>query len=1179
MQNIWKQILPKISNTTLLLVLLGLYCLSIPFLFPAKEDANFFSTTISSKAQAIINSIHAKVGNNNKLDSATKIFLLGKKEDCGVQVFENKQLTFWNSTSNLPTVLIEKDTCYSQTVGNTFFIIAVKKIQTNIYLQIAIPVQDKIKLVNTFLQNKNYLQLYLPEVAILSENSFPDAKPIIVNKNPVAFIKAMHKGLHYQNWSLTEFLFLLSVLPFLFFVFYIFYHLVKDNRIKEGLSFIAVIGILYYIVFYFLKYPFIHDSYANAGGLLERFEHYYPTIGTQSWVGFVWLLISMMVYYFYSVFAIKKASIVGKLFSVLLAVFIVGFSFKLFHFIENTIENSVSNFEVSVIGNINPPTLFGYFLISTVIVFIIVLLGIVQKNTLHVFSNNPLKSISLFVGCIIVFLIFRIMISGVVISEELYFAAFIIGLFAALHVPALSQQKITFNVQLVIWIVMVSIGVTLFIQWRSSAKAIKRLTQIAKQFVPEPDLMLEEALAEYLQNTSPLLSTSNVTSLPTLQGKFAKYIFTIQKDSVGNLQTLFNIGEVSIYSDEVKYLQGVDSNNYSYLVPINSMGIGPHQFLTVQQKSISQLQATPSFLLPIEASAANGLPILLKVNKEILFENKPIAWDVTSSNNSKINYVIKNGYLQVSYQVNNKVCFIAKRSGTIIGYLVLFGFVFSWLFAIVTISLLVYYMVVSKFSYQIFVKNIQLDFHLRMFITLLFMEVLIFVTFLFFVNRFEAKNYALRQQEKLNTEMEQVQDELQEMKNPFSITELQTAFSPINRSTVCMLFDSTGSLFYNSQSVIYSLQLQSKQMPFEALQFFESSKGNQLFYTTASVQYYKYAMVIAKQKSKQGQSYFVAIPLFTSPADTEMANNNLFAPLLDALVGIILLSGLLSFVFSKFLVRKISLLGNSIKKLNINKNADSQITWQYNDEIKPLVDSYNLMAMQVQAAAQQLAETERDNAWREMAKQVAHEIKNPLTPIKLSLQRLDMCIQQNHPQLQQISQSTMATVLTQIEILTNIATNFSQFAKMPALQMQHIDVLEVLQNVVNIHKQSNMACNITLQLDDTTCMLQGDQQQLNRVFQNIFLNAVQSITATQNGWVLVQQVNENDKIKITITDNGIGIREEQQHKIFQPYFTTKSSGTGLGLAMCKDIIEKHNGTISFISIEGQGTTFTIVLPI
>lgn len=262
-----------------------------------------------------------------------------------------------------------------------------------------------------------------------------------------------------------------------------------------------------------------------------------------------------------------------------------------------------------------------------------------------------------------------------------------------------------------------------------------------------------------------------------------------------------------------------------------------------------------------------------------------------------------------------------------------------------------------------------------------------------------------------------------------------------------------------------------------------------------------------------------------------------------------------------------------------NLNANEPLQWDSDDEIGQLVKAYNNMIGQLEESAQKLKQSEREGAWREMAKQVAHEIKNPLTPMKLHLQHLKRVFDADPEQAKPLMDRVSKTLIEQIDGLSSIASEFSNFAKMP----QAVNVTFVLNNLLEsvhelFHKESEENVILTLDLCSEKISVFADREQLMRVFNNLIKNAIQAIPEDRNGDIYIVLESSEELAVVKIVDNGEGIPEDKRDRVFQPSFTTKNSGMGLGLAMSKNIVEAANGRIWFETEAGKGTTFFVELP-
>lgn len=281
-----------------------------------------------------------------------------------------------------------------------------------------------------------------------------------------------------------------------------------------------------------------------------------------------------------------------------------------------------------------------------------------------------------------------------------------------------------------------------------------------------------------------------------------------------------------------------------------------------------------------------------------------------------------------------------------------------------------------------------------------------------------------------------------------------------------------------------------------------------------------------------------------------------------------------AYFVSKFITRSLKTISDKMIETRLEKSNEKIELKGASSEIALLVESYNSMIDELEESAVKLATSEREEAWREMAKQVAHEIKNPLTPMRLSVQSFQRKFDPNDPQVNQKVEEFSKTLIQQIDTMSSIASAFSNFAKMPVQKNEMLNVVEVIVLALDIFSETE----ISFVADQTEIIAKFDRTQLIRVVTNLVKNSIQAIPKTIEPKIDVRVYEENSNVVITITDNGHGISEENKSKIFEPKFTTKSSGMGLGLPMIKNIIQTYNGTITFDSVEGKGTTFKVVFP-
>jgi nitrogen fixation/metabolism regulation signal transduction histidine kinase len=331
-------------------------------------------------------------------------------------------------------------------------------------------------------------------------------------------------------------------------------------------------------------------------------------------------------------------------------------------------------------------------------------------------------------------------------------------------------------------------------------------------------------------------------------------------------------------------------------------------------------------------------------------------------------------------------------------------------------------------------------------------------------------------------------------------------------------------------------------------------------------------------RNENGEPYaYLNIPYLNSQKELNQEISNFLVTLINLNAFIFVLAGAIALMVTNRITNSFTLIGSKMKDINLRK-ANEEITWNFNDEIGALVNEYNKMVRKLEESAQALAKSEREGAWREMARQVAHEIKNPLTPMKLSIQYLQRSIKENNPNVKELGEKVATTLIEQIDQLAKIAGDFSQFAHISTVKVEEFDVHTVLSSLVDLYS-GNQKLELVWNKADAPAIIQADRTQVNRLFTNLLQNAIEASVGKENIKVKIDEKIEVNRLLISVTDEGMGIPVEKQDKIFTPNFTTKSSGTGLGLAICKGIVERANGKIWFETVEGKGTTFNVLLPL
>ena len=322
---------------------------------------------------------------------------------------------------------------------------------------------------------------------------------------------------------------------------------------------------------------------------------------------------------------------------------------------------------------------------------------------------------------------------------------------------------------------------------------------------------------------------------------------------------------------------------------------------------------------------------------------------------------------------------------------------------------------------------------------------------------------------------------------------------------------------------------------------------------------------------------YINLPYFAKQTELENEISNFLVSVINIFVLLFLLSILIGLFISQWITAPLRAIRESLAGIELGK-TNRMIGYKGSDEIGRLVQEYNSKVAELEHNAEKLAQSERESAWREMAKQVAHEIKNPLTPMKLNIQHLERSIERTGTVDPEQIKRLSANLIGQIDALSTIANAFSNFARMPQATVEEIDLAQLLNNAANLYDNFDNVHFINQIPEGSKTTVLADRKQLLRVFNNLIKNAVQAVDSNEKGFVEITLKRHDSGYLASFIDNGVGIKKEDSVKIFVPNFTTKSRGMGLGLAMSKNIVEYSNGKIWFESDEGLGSIFYVWLP-
>jgi len=597
----------------------------------------------------------------------------------------------------------------------------------------------------------------------------------------------------------------------------------------------------------------------------------------------------------------------------------------------------------------------------------------------------------------------------------------------------------------------------------------------------------------------------------------------------------------------------------------------------------------------IESSPVYAFAVYNNNQLSSSYNDYPFTTDIDNNNftYNEFRLVKKNGYQELWYKANaDKVIVIARQDRFFIESITLFAYLFcSFLLIAIFFNLTQHFLTESKIKSNLR-SLLQLNIRNQVHGTIILVSVFSFIvigvtTILFFISRYHSNN-----REKLSRTIHVMENELRNAIDTMPLnkyqafnfgalthTKLEETINNISNihSEYINLYDLYGNLKVSSLPLPYNKGIVSEQM--DPIAFYHLNKLKDVqFFQEQKIGSLTYLSNYVPVRDEIGRKYaYLNIPYFESQNKLQDEISNFLVTIINLNAFIFLVAGIIALFITNSITRSFSLISDKMKKINL-ETSNEEIIWNRKDEIGALVEEYNKMVKKLDISAEMLAKSEREGAWREMARQVAHEIKNPLTPMKLNLQYLQMAIDKNSSDVKNISLYVAQILLEQIEHLSQIASDFSQFAKIGNSKNQIFNVNEMLENSITLYS-TNDKIKVEADLYPDELLIEADKTQINRLFTNLLQNAVQSVPEFRPVVLKIKSGFYDHKVLISIMDNGIGIRADMVNKIFAPNFTTKTSGTGLGLAMCKGIVETLNGKIWFETREGEWTCFYVELPI
>lgn len=1020
-------------------------------------------------------------------------------------------------------------------------------------------------------------------------------------------------------------------IPFLLFAFaLIFFTLFSDKLIKRInkykhsyliSSLVWVLTLLIFIITEKLKLTiFISDSTFFSK---EIYEGTFPF----SDIGNIFFSTIFIVFTAKNLFNIlpieefyEKLSEKNKIYEYLIlaiAFFFFAFIFKeISSLLKELILNSSLTFNVQ--KAINPDINGFIFFISITVLYLSIIF--VSDALIHLaerVTNIKITILSFIIslfGMIIFFIIFSDS------NEFLSISTFYLILVFIILIRYFKESYSYFSLLGIIFIftVFISIFSDTYMQKKLEQKEKELIKLLANDTDPIAERFLKEINQRLNNDTILLNKIINVTKNQDLDiydymrrkyfyGFWEKYDLEISlcgntefyrnENQAENCEGYYNL-EVKNFGDEIEntkfWLMHYNTGKITYFgivdVPVKIDKREMSLYITLSEKLTAKVLGYPALLIDKStktkkefndysyAKYSNGIlavkfgeyPYELN-DKEFVGQNKPEY------------YIFSNKYSHLIYAGNKeKLIVLSKEKSTFFNKIISFTYLFVF-FNVLILIFVVFY------DYHYILKRFKFDFKNKIRFSMIFILLISFILF-----GVGSVYFTIKQNEKTNNrEMkEKVQSVLIELKHKLQyeneltpnwhteqydhLDELLNKFSQVFFADI-NLYDLNGILLASSRSEIFNRGLLSKEMHPKA--FFELvSEGKTEFIQKEHISNMEYSSVYIPLRNENNKIIaFINLPYFSDTNKVKKNISDVLMTILNLYLVLFLLTAFLSVLISEQIIKPLTLLQSKFKSIQLGKKH-KQIIYNKQDEIGALVKEYNLMVAKLEESANKLAETERESAWREMAKQIAHEIKNPLTPMKLSIQLLQktwydktMPDKDFENRLNKVAQ----TLIEQINTLSSIASEFSAFAKMPKTRNEEVEIVKKLKNVTALFENENNI-DISLKLNGIEELyIIADKEQVSRVFINLVKNAMQAIPKSRKGKILIQLEKGKNKAIIIIEDNGEGISEQQKKRLFEPSFTTKTTGMGIGLAIVKNIITAAGGNIRFESSKNKGAKFFV----
>ncbi|MGE5107437.1 MAG: sensor histidine kinase, partial [Sphingobacteriales bacterium] len=898
--------------------------------------------------------------------------------------------------------------------------------------------------------------------------------------------------------------------------------------------------------------------------------------------------------------------------------------------IRSLIADSQISFNVTNFFSLTVYSFIGIIILCCITICYFICIQVVFGYLRKTLSNKLLEVFLVIIVSGFVFLSFEVSSGG---FFEIYLFTWLLAFLLLSNFPVLSLNLRSLQASiLLMWFFFFSASISMLLMVTNAKKEIDERKRMAEKLSMQADPSSESLMSIGLANFNNIFLYDNFERFTTassakkikdslLNENFSGYLnkydtrfYTYDKsgrplyndDSVSfnSLNTILTV-QGKLTSVPGLYYYETSFDKFSYICkknitdPNNEQLVGYAFIVSKPRKYKSdalqpELFARSSSFASIEKSPLYAYGIYSDLQLASNFNDYPFPLNLTTSEIPHDEFDIRNNGSneELWYKAGQgRLVIVVRKSNFLLEAITLFAYLFCAFLVTVAVIQLFNILIQSRFRWEKLKLLWQLNIRSQVHSTIIFISLLSFIvigfsTIQFFINRYNRNN-----KEKLSRTIQIVASEVKnelDQHNTFDdvlkvydeasskdLDEVFTKISEIHDVDVS-LYDLDGNLRLASNKLVYNKGLLSEKMETNA--YFHLTKLRQIQHVQEEkIGTREFLSIYVPVRDERGAVYaYLNIPSFYSPDELNQEISNFLVTIINLNAFIFLVAGLIALLITNRITQSFSIISEKMKALKLGRNEE--ITWNRNDEIGDLVKEYNKMVKQLDESAKLLAKSEREGAWREMARQVAHEIKNPLTPMKLSIQYLQKAVDSNMPNVKEMTSNVANTLVEQIDHLSKIAGEFSQFANLGNVNNEQFDLNELLSSIISLYRTQD---DLIIEWGRVkgNQMIHADKTQINRLFTNLLQNAIQSVPESKKPHIEIMQMVEDHTLTISIADNGTGIPMELQSKIFTPNFTTKTSGTGLGLAMCKGIVENIKGKIWFETEENKGSTFYIQLPL